>query len=75
MWRVPVVAKAEEPKRKSIVVTLKRDMQGSAAEKLVMFEKLKAAGGFAKRVRRRAAEGGEMLWMFAATKKGSGERR
>jgi hypothetical protein len=30
-----------------MVESLMRDMQGSAAQKLAMFEKLKAAGGFA----------------------------
>jgi len=38
--------KRKEPQRKSIAETLLRDMQGSAAEKLALFEKLKAAGGF-----------------------------
>jgi len=40
--------KRKEPNaRKSILETLMRDMQGTAAQKLSLFEKLKAAGGFA----------------------------
>jgi hypothetical protein len=66
MWRVPDVAEAEEPKRKSIVVTLKRDMQGSAAEKRVMFEKPKAAGGFANESAAELRKVENMLRMFAA---------
>ena len=40
-------SRRKEPKRKSIALTLMRDVQGSAAEKLRMFEKVRAAGGFA----------------------------
>ena len=32
--------------RKSILETLLRDMQGTAAERLALFERLKAAGAF-----------------------------
>ena len=39
----------KEPKaKKSIVEILMRDMQGTATEKLALFAKLRAAGGFAK---------------------------
>jgi hypothetical protein len=72
MWRVPDVAEAEEPKRKSIVVTIKCDMQGSAAEKLAMFEKLKAAGGFANESAAELRKVVNMLRMFAATERGVG---
>jgi hypothetical protein len=34
--------------RRSIAMTLMRDIQGSAAQKLAMFEQVRAAGGFAK---------------------------
>ena len=43
-----MVRKKKESKgKKSIVEMLMRDMQGTAVEKLVLFEKLLAAGGFA----------------------------
>jgi len=42
-----MLRKRKEPKRKSIAMTFMRDVQGSAAEKLRMFEKVRAAGGFA----------------------------
>jgi hypothetical protein len=46
----------EEKVRKSILEALMRDMQGTAAQKLVLFEKLNAEGGFvnasAKEVRK-----------------------
>lgn len=43
-----MLRKRKEPKaKKSIVEMLLRDMQGTAAEKLALFEKLKTAGGFA----------------------------
>jgi hypothetical protein len=40
-----MLRKRKEPKRKSIAMTLMRDVQGSAAEKRAMFEKVRAAGG------------------------------
>ena len=43
---VGMLRKRKEPKRKSIAATLLRDMQGTAAEKPALFEKLKARGGF-----------------------------
>ena len=43
-----MLGKRKEPKRKCIAMTLMRDVQGSAAEKLRMFEKVRAAGGLAK---------------------------
>ena len=43
-----MLQKRKEPKGKSIALTLMRDLQGSAAQKLAMFEKVRAAGGFAK---------------------------
>ena len=42
-----MLGKRKEPKRKSIAMTLMRDVQGSAAQKLAMFENVRAAGGFA----------------------------
>jgi len=45
------VAEAEEIKaRKSFGEALLRDMQGTAAEKLALFEKLKAGGGLPARI-------------------------
>jgi hypothetical protein len=43
-----MLRKKEEPKdKKSMVEILMQDMQETAAEKLALFEKLRAAGGFA----------------------------
>jgi len=43
-----MLRKKKEPKaKKSIALTLMRDVQGSAAEKLRMFERVRASGGFA----------------------------
>jgi len=67
-----MLRKRKEPKRKSIAMTLMRDIQGSPAEKLAMFERMKAAGGFANEdpAELKAAE--DMLRTFAAT---DGDRR
>jgi hypothetical protein len=70
-----MLRKRKEPKRKSIAMTLMRDLQGTAAEKLAMFEKVRAAGGFAKEDPADLAEAEKMLRTFAAMEKGSGERR
>ena len=43
-----MLRKKKEPKpRKRILETLLRDMQGTAAQKVALFEKLSAAGAFA----------------------------
>jgi hypothetical protein len=67
-----VLRKRKEPKRKSIALTLMRDLQGSTAQKLAMFEKVQAAGGFAKEDQADLAEAERMLREFAAMEKGSG---
>jgi hypothetical protein len=67
-----MLQKRKEPKRKSIAMTLMRDVQGSAAEKLAMFEKVRAAGGFAKEDPAELAEAERLLREFAAMEKGSG---
>ena len=46
-----------------------RDMQGSATEKLVLFEKLKAAGGFANASAAELRKVKNMLRTFAAMEK------
>ena len=46
-----------------------RDMQGSAVEKLAMFEKLRERGAFAGVDRRELLKLENMLRMFAATEK------
>ncbi len=67
------VAKAEEPKpKKSVAEVLLRDMQGTAAEKLALFEKLKVRGGFDGEDRRELQRVERMLRTFAATEKGTG---
>ena len=67
-----MLRKRKEPKRKSIALTLMRDLQGSTAQKLAMFEKVQAAGGFAKEDQADLAEAERMLREFAAMEKGSG---
>ena len=64
-----MLKKRKEPKRKSIAEILMRDIQGSPAEKLALFERMKAAGGFANEdpAELKAAE--DMLRTFAATEK------
>jgi len=66
---LPMFPKRKEPKRKSIAETLMRDIQGSAAEKLALFQKVKAAGGFANEdpAELKAAE--DLLLTFAAREK------
>jgi hypothetical protein len=54
-------------------MTLMRDLQGSGAQKLATFEKVRAAGGFAKEDPADLAEAEETLRAFAAMEKGSGE--
>jgi len=66
-----MLRKRKESKRKSIAMTLMRDVQGSAAEKLRMFEKVRAAGGFANENPAELAEAEKMLREFAAMEKGS----
>ena len=66
-----MLRKRKEPKRKSIAMTLMRDIQGSAAEKLAMFEKVRAAGGFSDEDPADLAEAEKMLRAFAAMEKGS----
>jgi hypothetical protein len=51
----------EEKARRSILETLLRDMQGTAAEKLVLFERLKTAGAFVNEPALGIAEAGEGL--------------
>jgi hypothetical protein len=63
----------EEPKRKSIAMTLMRDVQGTAAEKLAMFERVRAAGGFANEHPTDLAEAEKMLrrrWRKVAGERG-----
>jgi len=66
-----MLRKRKETKRESIAATLLRDVQGSAAEKLALFEKLKARGGFDGEDRRELLKIENMLRTFAATEKGS----
>ena len=53
-------------------MTLMRDVQGSAAEKLAMFEKVRGAGGCAKEHPDDLEEAKKMLREFAVMEKGSG---
>ena len=70
-----MLRKRKEPKRKSVGMALLRDMQGTAAEKLALLEKMRAAGGFAKEDLADLAEAEKMLRAFAAMEKASAERR
>ena len=64
--------KRKEPKpRKKILETLLRDMQGTSAQKLALFEKLRAAGGFANESAADLRKVEDMLRAFAAMEKGS----
>ena len=51
--------------------TLLRDMQGTAEQKLVLFEKLRAAGGFANESAADLRKVENTLRAFAAMEKGS----
>ena len=63
----------KEPKAmRSIAETLLRDMQGTAAQKLALFEKLKTRGGFAGEDRAELLKVENKLRTFAATEKQSG---
>jgi hypothetical protein len=57
--------------RKGILETLMRDMQGTAAQKLALFEKLKAAGGFANASGAEVAKAEKTLRAFATMEKGN----
>jgi hypothetical protein len=67
---VAMLRKREAKAKKSIAETLLRDMQGTAAQKLELFEKLKARGGFDGEDRRELVKVENMLRTFAATEKG-----
>ena len=65
-----MLRKRKEPKvKKSLAETLARDLQGSAVEKLAMFAKLKAAGGFANASAAELRKVENMLRTFAATER------
>jgi hypothetical protein len=64
----------ESKARKSILETLLRDMQGSAAERLALFERLRAAGEFVNEPVTGVAEAEKTLRLLAAMEKGSGVR-
>jgi hypothetical protein len=69
---VGMLPKKKEPKKKSVVMSLMRDMQGSAEHKLALFQKLRAAGGFANESAAELRRVENMLRTFAATEKGGG---
>jgi len=66
---VVMLPKRKEPKRKSIAEMLKDHIQGSAAEKLALLEKLKARGGFEAEGWAELLQVENMLRTFAATEK------
>jgi hypothetical protein len=66
-----MLRKRREPKaKKSVAEALLRDMQGSAAEKLAMFGKLRERGAFEGIDRRELLKVEKMLRTFAAMEKG-----
>ena len=68
-----MLRKRKEPKpKKTIVEMLMRDMQGTATEKLALFEKVRAADGFAKVSPAELRKVERMLQTLAAIDKGSG---
>jgi hypothetical protein len=67
---VAMLRKREAKAKKSVAAALLRDIQGTAAEKLALFEKLKARGGFDGEDRRELVKVERMLRTFAATEKG-----
>jgi len=67
-----MLRKRKEAKpRKKILETLLRDMQGTAEQKLVLFQKLRVAGGFANEHPADLAAAEKMLREFVAMEKGS----
>ena len=64
-----MIRKRKERKHKSIALTLSRDLKGTAAQKLAMFEKIRAAGGFANEDPADLAQADSMLREFAAMEK------
>jgi hypothetical protein len=66
MWR-----NRKELKRKSVAMTLLRDVQGTPTQKLAMFEKLKAAGGFRNEDPVELQKAENLLRTFAVTEKAS----
>jgi hypothetical protein len=66
-----MLLKRKEPKaKKSVAEALLRDLQGTALEKLALFEKLMARGGFAGEDRAELLSKVErILLTFAATEK------
>ena len=65
-----MLRKKKEPKaKKSVAEALLRDMQGTADEKLALFEKLKTRGGFDGEDRRELLKVEKMLRTFAAREK------
>jgi hypothetical protein len=67
-----MLRKRKQPKRKSIAMSLMLDVQGSAAEKLRMFQKVRATGGFAKEDPADLAEAEKILREFVAKEKDGG---
>jgi hypothetical protein len=55
-----------------LALSLMRDAQGTAAQKVAMFQKVRAAGGFAKEDPADLEEAERMLREFVAMAKGSG---
>jgi len=65
-----MLLKRKEPKaKKSVAEALLRDLQGTALEKLALFEKLMARGGFAGEDRAELLKVERMLRTFAVTEK------
>ena len=64
-----MLRKRKEPKREGIAETLMEDIQGSPADKLTMFQKMKAAGGFANADAAELKAAEDKLRTFAARRR------
>jgi hypothetical protein len=68
---IAMLRKRKEPKRKSVAMTLLRDVEGTPAQKLAIFEKLKAVGGFRNEDPAELQKAENLLRTSAAMEKGS----
>ncbi len=64
-----MLGKRKEPLRKSVAEIFSQHIQGSPAEKLALFQKVKAAGGFANEDPAELKATEDMLRTFAAVDK------
>jgi hypothetical protein len=68
-----MLRKREEPRGKSIAMSLMRDVQGPASMKLAMFKRVRASGGFRDGGSGRAGRGGGNAPGFCGHGEGEGQ--